>query len=997
MTRNNLTRIANTDNNVNNQRVIRPSLVTDSRFDCFKKKGLHFVHLNARSIFHKVSELKLIARQHKIAVFSITETWLDNSYTDQSIKIEGYNLIRRDRDTFAGGVCIYIREDLAFNPRQDLQNINFEDVWVEILLPRCKPIIIGTCYKAPDNNNLTECLENTLNLVNPESDIYVLGDFNICLLKDNSNYRKSYKDLTELHNFKQLINKPTRVTDTSASCIDHIFVNKSEKVCQAGIIESGISDHFITYCTRKINTEVINKHNTVNARSMKNYDSEIFIEKLKVLDWENVFISSNVNDAWDSFKKTFLQIIDDIAPVKEVRIKGRTEQWMTSDILELIYERDRILTLANKNRSVKELRKQYNELRNKVIDKVREAKANYFSEKVEEHKNNPKSLWKQFKSLGYSNKNKEKSRIVIEIDNVKCFDPKKVAQHMCNFFINIATILKNKLPAMPNLFDISTHIFKDFYTHKVTRQTNLTLSRVTEEYVYKELCKLNSQKSTGIDEISPIFLKDGANELKGVLTYIINLSIDTKTVPDEMKFAKVKPLFKKGSRLDASNYRPVSILPIVSKILERAVYKQVVDYLDRNNLLYENQSGFRKAYSTDTCLINLTDQIKLDMSKGLYVGMVLIDLQKAFDTVDHEILCNKLKSMGINSTEWFQSYLGGRNQVVEANDTLSEAGIVNCGVPQGSILGPLLFLCYINDMPMSLKCKLLLYADDSALLISGKEPNKIAEELSKELSSCRNWLIDNKLSLHLGKTEAILFGTRYKLNNVNSFEVICNNEVIQNVKNVKYLGLQLDEELSGESIVKEITKKVNSRLRFLYRYKDYLTTDSRKTLCTALIQCHFDYSCSSWFPGINKGLSDKLQVLQNRMIRFILKLDSRHHIGYEELKESGFLRVSERVKQLKLGHIFKIRNKTCPNYMNTNFKLLNENVNRSSTRSYQYNFFLPSTGSQGTKTFFYTGINDWNSLPNNIKEIKNEDLFKKKVKEHLMMETKNEELKLFTK
>ena len=151
-------------------------------------------------------------------------------------------------------------------------------------------------------------------------------------------------------------------------------------------------------------------------------------------------------------------------------------------------------------------------------------------------------------------------------------------------------------------------------------------------------------------------------------------------------------------------------------------------------------------------------------------------------------------------------------------------------------------------------------------LYLGKKTKKIAEELSRELSSCRNWLIDNKLSLHLGKTEAILFGTRYNLNHVNSFEVICNNEVIQNVKSVKYLGLQLDEELSGESIVKEITKKVNSRLRFLYRYKDYLNTESRKTLCTALIQCHFDYSCSSWFPGINKGLSDKLQVLQNRMI-----------------------------------------------------------------------------------------------------------------------------------
>jgi hypothetical protein len=329
---NNLARSDNTANSVNNRHVIRPSLVTDSRFDCFKKKGLHFAHLNARSIFHKVSELKLIARKYKIAVFSITETWLDNSYTDQSIKIEGYNLIRRDRDSFAGGVCIYIKEDLAFNPRLDLQNINLEDVWIEILLPRSKPIVIGTCYKAPDNNNLTECLENTLNLVNPESEIYVLGDFNICLLKDNSKYRKSYKNLTELHNFKQLIKKPTRVTDTSSSCIDHIFVNKSEKVCQSGVIESGISDHFITFCTRKINNEILNKHNTVNARSMKNYCSEIFIEKLKELNWDNVFICSNVNDAWDSFKTIFLQIIDDIAPVNEIRIKGRTEQWMTSDI-----------------------------------------------------------------------------------------------------------------------------------------------------------------------------------------------------------------------------------------------------------------------------------------------------------------------------------------------------------------------------------------------------------------------------------------------------------------------------------------------------------------------------------------------------------------------------------------------------------------------------------------------------------------------------------------
>ena len=246
---------------------------------------------------------------------------------------------------------------------------------------------------------------------------------------------------------------------------------------------------------------------------------------------------------------------------------------------------------------------------------------------------------------------------------------------------------------------------------------------------------------------------------------------------------------------------------IISKILEKAVYVQLEKYLIDNNLLYEYQSGFRKSYSTDTCLINLMDTIKMENSQGLYAGMVLLDLQKAFDTVDHDILCKKLETMGLDFTNWFKSYLKGRTQVVIANETSSEAGSVTCGVPQGSILGPLLFLCYVNDMPMSIKCKLLLYADDSALIISGKDPKVIAEKLTKELESCQQWLMDNKLSLHLGKTEAMIFGTKRKLKKVESFEVKCGNIKINNVNEVKYLGLQIDDNLSGEAAVKNVLKK----------------------------------------------------------------------------------------------------------------------------------------------------------------------------------------------
>ncbi|CAG2214938.1 unnamed protein product [Mytilus edulis] len=254
--------------------------------------------------------------------------------------------------------------------------------------------------------------------------------------------------------------------------------------------------------------------------------------------------------------------------------------------------------------------------------------------------------------MGYSTKQKEKSK-----DN--CHDSNTVANYFNNFFTTIADNLVSKLPPVPKVFDIKTDIFKNKYNTVCCYDLSFKLKPVTEEYIFKQLQQFNPSKSTGLDGIPSRFLRDGSSILAKPITYIVILSITSGIVPEEMKTARVCPIFKKNSRLDVGNYRPVSILIVVSKIVERFVYSQLEKYLVENDLLYNLQSGFRSAYSTDTCLIHLLDHIKNETAKGLYTGMIMLDLQKAFDTVDNLILCNKLQNMGVKRT----TFVNGLNHI----------------------------------------------------------------------------------------------------------------------------------------------------------------------------------------------------------------------------------------------------------------------------------------------------------------------------------------------
>ena len=327
------------------------------------------------------------------------------------------------------------------------------------------------------------------------------------------------------------------------------------------------------------------------------------------------------------------------------------------------------------------------------------------------------------------------------------------------------------------------------------------------------------------------FVRDGASVIACPLTHVINLSLIQGVVPEDLKSARAVPLFKKNDKTEVGNYRPVSILTILSKVFERVVYDQVESYLNQKRLLYKFQSEFRSRFSTDTCLIHLTDFIKFQMDQGHYVGMILLDLQKAFDTVDHGILLMKLEPLGLSKdvTRWFQSYLSDRQQLVDVSGTKSSYARISCGVPQGSILGPLLFLIYVNDMSGAVTNKLLLYADDSAILVADKHVSNIETVLQRELKVVHEWLIDNKLSLHLGKTESILFGSRPRLKTQSDLNISCEGTSIEAKDNVKYLGAVLDQCLSGENMVTSIIQKANARLKILYRKQRFLNFETKNS------------------------------------------------------------------------------------------------------------------------------------------------------------------------
>ena len=496
----------------------------------------------------------------------------------------------------------------------------------------------------------------------------------------------------------------------------------------------------------------------------------------------------------------------------------------------------------------------YKRLRNTVTYSLKRSKANYYRTLLNESCDQPKLFWKNIKKVFSTKSGNKETSSTMKIGDTITNDKSLIANGFCNYFTNVAKSLLNKVTTVYN------RTWKVYDNEHMVNNINLKNSRfefsnVSVSSIENQLKVIKTKKAAGPDNITATMIKDVSRELAYPLCFLINLSLQKGIFPSVEKVAKVTPIYKAEEKTLFDNYRPISVLNIVSKVIEKVIYMQLIHYLETNKLLNQHQFGFRPKKCTQDAVLFLSDFIRQNMDQGNLTGALYLDLRKAFDTVSHSCLINKLPYYGINNKElcWISDYLFNRTQYVNYNQHTSSVNSLSYGVPQGSILGPLLFVILINDVPSSLvKCNILMYADDAVIFCSGSSTKMIQNTIVDDGENIFRWFQQNDLILNLkkSKTEFILYGTPQKLRNQEKCNIIIKGTNIAQSTKYEYLGVILDQHLTFNDQINKIYKKASNRLHLLNRIRCNVNPYSALSIYHSMIEPIIMY-CSPLYLGIS--------------------------------------------------------------------------------------------------------------------------------------------------
>ena len=933
-------------------------------------KNFNIVHINAQSIPAHYPDLLSSFDSKDIHAILISESWLKPCLQSTSYSLPGFHLIRNDRiGRVGGGVAIYLRAHIPFSivsTSLPLNNAYAEHLLIEVILNHTK-LLLGVFYSPNLTVDYFSSFEILVDQFMPSYEhTLIMGDFNTCLLKNDSRASR-LQTLVNSANLNILPLAPTHhFPHSNPSLLDLILVSSIDHVARHGQCPAlAFSYHDLLYVSYKVRPPKA-KSRILLQRNFGGMDLERLTEDARKIDWTVIDNARTVDEQINLFNGFLISLYDTRAPVRPVRMKHLPAPWLTADIKKLQEKKHNAKSKyisdgsdANRNKYVR--------ARNRCNRVCRDSQRRHIYKSVIEE-DDPAKVWKFLKSLGVG---KTKHKV-----NPSNLDLNSLNQH----FTSSSTIdSTSKLKTLIDLSSLPTPQVPPF-----------KFSQFTVCDVKRNIIAIKSD-AVGADCISRKMIIPIIDILAPVITSILNRSIQRGDFPSIWKDAQILPLPKKINPSSFSDYRPISILPLLSKVLERLVHKQLSTFLLKHNFLSSLQSGFRHGHSTTTALVKITDDIRHGMDDQKITVLTLLDFSNAFSTVDFDILLALLTSLNISPEviDWFRSYLCGRRQRIRIDDSYSEWSFTSAGVPQGGVLPPLLFSIFINTICLKISSLYHLYADDLQIYAQGtltELPNTI-QKINDDLKQISVWSKHFGLTINPLKSQAIVIGSPRLLSKINLSHIstiLIDGTSIPFRESVRNLGVIMDKHLSWEPQIVEVSKKIYAASASLRRLRNFLPIPTKIALANSLLLPILDYA-DICYLDIKEEQLNKLERLQNLCIRFIFGIRKYDHVSEfrDKLKWLPIrLRRNTHILHLLYSVLF---NPSTPPYLKKQFRFLHD-VHSLSLRS-QKNLLLeisPHSSSFLTNSYTIKAARLWNSLPISIRHAISLQKFNTLLKNHFM-------------
>ena len=830
----------------------------------------------------------------------------------------------------------------------DFEVNNVENLWLEVKI-HGKVMLVGTFYRPPSMgldgwNYIALSIERAKNT--GIENILITGDFNCNQLIQAGS---KINDIAISYGFSQIIQDATHFTETSQSLIDLMLVSNTDFVMTSGvgdnILPASIRYHCPIYCVLKFPRP----HKITFTRRVWLFDRADFDEYrdyLSKVNWDTI-LNEDVNESCKNVTALILRTAEKFIPCKTVVIRKNDSPWMHNSLRRLIRKRRRAHSRAKKTNKPAHWQ-QYRSIRNLCVSETRNAKLIYYEKLTSKLANaniTPNVWWKTLNSIIRDN-NKCSEYPPLVNNDVEVSDDFEKAELFNNYFNFISSVDDSNAQLPPE---------------DTTAEHNLSDIFITDDDVKDVLSLLNTSKATGPDLINPRLLKEASDQLCKPLARLYNLSLRKAIFPDDWKIANVIPVFKSGDRFDFRNYRPISLLSNIGKCMEKCIFKYIHNFLVLYKIITSHQSGFRPKDSTVYQLLCLASDFYRALDMGKEIRIVFCDISKAFDKVWHKGLLFKLRKIGIDSNLllWFENYLSNRQQQVVINGKVSTLLTVGAGVPQGSILGPLLFLIYINDLVDDIESCIKLFADDTSLYVIVDSEFEASVQLNRDLDKISEWANQWLVNFNPNKTESMIISKR--LANTYHPPLFMNNVQIREVEHHKHLGVTISDNFSWNTHVEDIVLKASARLNMMRRVKYLLDRYTLERVYLSFIRPLLEYADSVW-DNIPAYISDTLENIQLEAARIATggtKLTSRILL----YRETGWVSLQDRRNMHKLIQFYKMYHKLTPEYLSCLVPASVRDIHGYNTRNADYVRNVTARTAYYGNSFLPSVIKLWNEIP----------------------------------